>query len=1117
MASFDVLAREFDVSGGLFLEASAGTGKTFVIEHLVLRLLLEGASPLSIDEILVVTFTRAATRELKVRIRSNIERAKGALDAGYSDWDYLQAIIDQGGENLYISQSRLEEALVRFDEAAIYTIHGFCHKVLTEGAFEANVGFQLNEPESRKHVPLMHETLLDSLRTQLKPPSFSSHQILHLLNRSKGDPSRLAIDVLHIIEKDKQIPSSKTFSELLEAFNQKIESFHAVATRFLADLDALVPCYKLMTRKDFPSQMRTLAAILDKGGAEPWEFDSLLKGGVFFLEKMTPSNQKVRAKIPEPETLNYPDLIAKLYEEVLPIIQKGKDPKLLLLRLAQASKKRWKTYYAQHEHLPPDDLLKKTEEALSEPSFLSRIQERYRAVIIDEFQDTDPIQFSIVETLCKDEGPSAYLVGDPKQSIYGFRRADVYTYLQASSLLPTERHFVLGTNFRSDPALIHTLNTLFSHSKKWMPLPAKNETLTYQEVKAPLEKDDKRLEDKTGAVHFLLSSAEKGREKSWPTKKMEQELFFPYLCQEIKHLKEEEKIPLNQIAVLVKDRFQAERVKAALKRCAIHSVLKRKETAEQSSARLPLIELLEGCLNPDDSSSLKRALASPILGWIPTELQDRRKVFATKPLFYALGVEWNRRGIGALYHKLMQSKIEGKRVIELLLERKDQALFSSLQQFLHMLISKEQEESWLPLELLDFLKNLTLSNIQEVSLPPSHAGEGVQIMTLHMSKGLEFDIVFGIGLASRHIHLEEFVVADDHLIPTSDIEEAHLERDAEKLRQLYVALTRAKRRVYIPVPFELKESGVQKGTASPLELFCAQLLTEEGESSIETLYENYLPLSKETMTTLFSQLQTSCSLTFETLESISPSAGSLSPASVPHPLLPSPISFSTTLQPLFSFSSLTKKQERLSEPLALPDSHTSHGLPPGAETGVILHHIFEQIFARHLFAPFDAEAIKTLIEEDIHDSPLERWQEVIFEMVKETLHLPLPAKDGPFSLVDLKRDEVLQEIEFVYPSGDGYIKGFIDLAFEREGKYYILDWKSNFLGPEEASYSQEAMEQCMKEHDYFLQASIYAEGLKRYLAHFDSRLIEECFGGAFYLFLRGRQAYFTNPIERKYS
>ena len=1116
MALFDVLRREFDVRGGLFLEASAGTGKTFAIEHLVLRLLLEGDHPLSIDQILVVTFTRAASRELKVRIRSNIEKAKGALDVGISDWDYLQALIDQGEEGLYLNQARLEEALVRFAEAAIFTIHGFCHKVLTEGAFEANVGFELGEPESRKHLPLMHETLLDAFRTQLTSPSFSSYQLSHLLKKAKGDPSKLASDVLHIIEKDKEIPYKETFGELFRAFNEKIKmlskQFQVTRAQFVADLERLMPCYKKMTNSDFPSQMTTLLALLEKGSAEERIFDALLKGKIFFLEHMTESNQKVRAHLPENNTLNYPGLIDALQAEVLPIMQRAKDPKLLLLRLAQESKKRWKAYFAHHEHLPPDDLLKKTEEALSEPAFLSRIQKRYHAVIIDEFQDTDPIQFRIVEKLCNNKGTDVYLVGDPKQSIYGFRKADVYTYLKASALLSEKRRFFLGTNYRSDPALIHTLNTLFSHSRKWMPLPAKKESLSYQEVEAPPEKSEKGIEDGKGRVHFFLGSGERGREKSWPTKKMEQELFFPFLCQEIIHLNGVEKIPFDQMAVLVKDRFQAERVQTLFKKCSIPSLLRRKESAATSPALIILIELLEGCLKPENSSRIKRALASPLIGWSPSALQDRERVFEVKPLFFALHVEWKKRGIGALYHKLMQSKIGGKRVIETLLERKERSLFSSIEQLIHLLINKECEETWHPHELLDFLKHLSSSS-EETPLPPSHAEQGVQIMTLHMSKGLEFDVVFGLGLASRHLVLEEFVVDGDHLIPSSGTEEALFETDAEKLRQLYVALTRAKKRVYIPLPFDESKTSPQKGTASPLELFCAQLLTDAGISCIETLYEKHLPLTFATLHPLLAELQSTSSLTFETLNSHSIRARPLKTPSPPP--LPTPLSFSVTPQPLLSFSSLTKKQERVSEFLEFNESLTTHGIPLGAETGVILHHIFEQIFARGLFAPFDAQAIAALVEEDVSSTPLDGWQSVIFEMVKETLHLSLPAEEGPFSLVDLQRDEVLQEVEFLYPTRERFLKGFIDLAFEKGGKYYFLDWKSNYLGPDDASYFQENMEKCMEDHDYFLQASIYAEGLKRYLAHFDSRPFSETFGGAFYLFLRGRSVYYLrNPIER---
>lgn len=1105
MESFDVLAREFDVKGGLFLEASAGTGKTFAIEHLVLRLLLEGDAPLSIDQILVVTFTRAATRELKVRIRSNIEKAKGALDGGGSEWDYLQAQIDLGDERRYACLARLEEALVRFDEAAIFTIHGFCHKVLSEGAFDAHVGLQVSEPESRKHLPLMYEALIDALRIELTPPAFSSHQILHLLKRAKGDPNQLAADVLSLIEKDKEIPKQKEFSELLETFNEKIASFQVTSPRILADFDALVPCYKLMTSSEFHHQMRTLAAILDQGSADEEAFDTLLKGTTFFLEKMVPENQKVRAHLPEPEDLNYPGIVEALQESILPLIQQGKDPKLLLLRLAHASKKRWNTFFFTHDHLPPDDLLKKTNEALKNPQFLKAIQERFGAVIIDEFQDTDPVQFNIVHTLYREKGPALYLVGDPKQSIYGFRRADVYTYLQASSLLPPSRCFVLGTNFRSDPPLIEALNALFSHSKQWMPLPTKGEAMTFHGALAPKDKESKPIGDDKGSVHFLFTEAERGREKSWPTKQVEQDVFFPYLCKEVAALSSEKEIPLSEIAILVKDRFQAERVKAALKKGGIPSRLRRKETAQESRARLPLIEVLKGVLQPDDTSFLKRALASPLFGWAPESLQDRQRVFAAKPLFYTLREEWSRRGIEALFHKLMQSSIDGNRVEEHLLERKDLDFYSSLKQCVHLLCTKEREGQLSPHELLEFFETLDENPTEEALLPPAQAAEGVQIMTLHMSKGLEFDIVICLGLCSRHMQLDEFAADGDLLVPSTEIEAPHHETDAEKLRQLYVALTRAKRRVYIPTLIDAKACPIPAGTASPLELFFAQLLSPDGESSIKALYEKHLPFKKETILALLEQFKTVCSLSYERVELHAyhqrPPLCSLSTPS----LLPTPITFSLSTAPLLSFSSLTKKQERVADPLDFTESLTPHGLPLGAETGVVLHHIFEQLFLRHLHAPFDGEAIEALIKEDIRGNPLEKWEGVIFDMVKETLHLPL----NGISLTDLKRDEVLQEIEFVYPSSEGFIKGFIDLAFEVGEKYYILDWKSNYLGPDDDAYSLEAMERCMQEHDYFLQASIYTEGLKRYLAHFDKRPFEECFGGAIYLFLRGRRAYFS--------
>ncbi len=1107
MVAFNILDRGFDVAGGLFLEASAGTGKTFAIEHLFVRLLLEGESPLTIDQILVVTFTRAATRELKMRIRSNLEKAQGALNAQSAEWDYLRAIIDGGEEKVYSAALRLEEALVRFDEAAIYTIHGFCYKVLTEGAFEAHVGFEIGEPESRSHLPLMQETLFDFFRTHLRTPSFSPYQVGALLRREKGDPKRLALSVRSLIEKDKEIPKRKSFFEQQASFNEKIgrlsSEFKVASKPLLDDFQRLAVCYKKMTSSAFLVQMKMLSTLLEKGKAREREFDLLLKDKEFFLEKMIPENQKVRATLPDAHDLNYLELFGALRSEILPLICEAKDPKLLLLRLAHEGKKKWESFYNIHEHLPPDDLLKKTEEALQDSRFLALIKERFRGVIIDEFQDTDPVQWRIVKQLYTANGPHLYLVGDPKQSIYGFRKADVYTYLKASSLFSEERRFFLSTNYRSDPSLIHALNRLFGYSKEWMPLPASEESLTYQDVTPSPDNTDWTLEDGKGAIHFILTQDSLGREKSWPTKRVERELFFPFLSREIVHLKEKGGLSYEQMVVLVKDRFQAERVHATLKSLSIPSVLKKKGSAADSTALHPLMEVLEGCLRVDDPSCLKRALGAPLLGWSAHDLQDKEKVMRVKPLFLSLFETWKRQGVGALFHQLLQYKREDTTVEKAILERKDLSFYAALHDLICVLIEKERKEALLPHQLFEFLKRLRNSE-EEVTLPSSLALQGVQIMTGHMSKGLEFDVVFALGLASRHTRLEEFVAEGEQLIPSSGNEGAIFEADAEKLRQLYVALTRAKKRVYIPLPLDLDEKEIQKGTASPLELFCAQLLTDQGESNLEALYEKHLPLTHASIVTLLTELKELCSLTFEELQEKTSLAFSIPTSPTPKLTPPTPYTFSFSPQPLLSFTTLAHKHKRDEQLPEQRSEHTVHGLPLGAETGIVLHHIFEQIFALEYYFPFDPHKITALIQSEVDGTPLQGWEDVILELIDEIMHLDL---GQGFTLVDLKPGEVLQEVEFLYPEKEGLIKGFIDLAFVKEGVYYLLDWKSNFLGVDDSAYSEQSMHNAMQENDYTLQASIYSEALRRYLKHFDSRPFKTCFGGALYIFLRGRKAY----------
>lgn len=230
-------------------------------------------------------------------------------------------------------------------------------------------------------------------------------------------------------------------------------------------------------------------------------------------------------------------------------------------------------------------------------------------------------------------------------------------------------------------------------------------------------------------------------------------------------------------------------------------------------------------------------------------------------------------------------------------------------------------------------------------------------------------------------------------------------------------------------------------------------------------------------------------MTFEWLKEIAPSffqqkaKNYLTPPSYPH--------FSFKENYLVSFTSLAKKQHKETGPIILPEEKTIHALPVGSETGTLVHSIFQEIFES------DFANIQQIVFKKLSFSSLRGWETVLLKQIESLLKLPL---DG-FCLLDLK--EYMVEMEFLFSSGDQTIKGFADLVFCYKGKYYILDWKSNWLGPNDSFYSEENLRKSMEENDYYLQAKLYAEALKRYVKLFDTRPFETLFGGAFYVFVRG--------------
>lgn len=897
---FDILDPATPILGKRFLQASAGTGKTFAIEHLFIRLLLE--TDVKLPEILVVTFTRAATRELKMRIRAAMEKRL---------------------------ERKIQRALLLFDEAQIFTIHGFCQRILTEMAFEAGTSFALKQwtPQEEKEA---FDIFLDQTFSSGR---YSTSQIEALLRSSRYDFDLLRKDVFKA--SPMALPDFATTHRLFNEVLQTLPAFSVIEEFALATKN-----YKRVAYPNFEQQAQLLDPLVQKKHASEGELDHLLRLGSSFLKYTTASNCKVKGT-PQPH-------LERLHDTLFLLLENAGYYKKLQQRLAAD----FEDYREAQDVISPDDLLLRVQEALQNPSFLKQVQKRFRAVIIDEFQDTDPIQWEIFDTLFSQSPLEAfYLVGDPKQSIYAFRKADVYTFLEAGKKMGDAAHAFLDTNYRSGQGLVATLNELFA-GKEWMDLPKWNTTLTIPPSRAAKEGE--------GHLLFLIGESE--------------EAFFSFVVHEITKLQ----MPLEQIAILVKDRFQAKRIQAFLQLWNIPSSQQRKEELEM----IPLMrDFLQAVLDPHDINAVKKALLGPFSDGLLRES------------FFSLHEELLTKGFSAFYSPFLG---------------RDETLDAIAER-----LGKEPDAAQL-LPLLDLFSKMGL----EERLPSQC--HGVQILTIHASKGLEFDTVFAPGLAAQ----------------TASRSEETDELEAEKMRQLYVAMTRAKTRLYVPLPMPCEGS-------SPIELFWRKTHPDLQRFS-------HLDLSKVELHLQPWPAQEEKKYELPRVHVASPSF-------------------------LFSFSALSQKKPSSKE---IPENI----LPAGAETGVIVHKIFEQVFTMPL---------QELVHQEVIGTLLEPWEEEVFSLVEKTLALP--------ELQGLEQASKISEVEFLFPHMGGVMKGFIDLCFERDGKYYIVDWKTNWL----PDYSEESLQTEMENGDYFFQASIYADAMERYL--------KAKIGGALYVFVRGPAVYSFQP------
>lgn len=1106
MPSFNVLDPTHHLIAPHFLEASAGTGKTFAIEHIVVRLLLDEKLKAKCDEILVVTFTRAATRDLKMRIRHNLQSALEALlrKENGALIPYLEEI--KKDSVCCASGIRvLQEALCSFDQMQIFTIHGFCHQMLKTYPFEAGVRLQQAAPDDANYNSAIRGQILDFLRSGLKPSLFHKEQIQHVLKKNQHNLDKLVDRLFYLVNKEGDFPLLSDYEISLECFSKEIKKLkqeHLIDQKvlleeflFLAPLFKGLSSIKKKPHDKFLEQVNIFIKCFTEDTFIKQSFEDLLSFNDFFLEYLTEDSLKKNAKLSFQE-IRRKSFFFILKDKIEGLLLEAVNPLKIMLRMAFFCKKKVHKMFSHYEMHSPDDLLKIMKTSVDEPSFCKRIQEKYKAAIIDEFQDTDPLQWAIFYKLFlkNRETFPLFLVGDPKQSIYGFRNADLLTYLQASKEFPLEQHLSLDVNYRSEPKLIDALNGLFSASSKWL---SEDKTLIYTNVKSRPNAHNTDFKDDYGSVHFF-GVEELSKEKQVPSKQMEEEFLFPFIVQEILKLRSRD-VLLKDMAILIRDRFQGQRIEAFLKKMKIPCLATSSKSLIETNAFNFLKTLIKALGRLDDLSLVKQLLAHPIMGFSHVDLKiDQKSEKISEAIFKLnkLSKIYFEKGFLIFWDQFLQTAFYKEDVSfeKQLLLQKDLEHYQDLNQLSQLLV-EEHKYAYLSHEellyILDRFKEMDPEENEQIKRKVFSEDDAITIMTMHKSKGLEFDIVFALGVCARSSFQEEVIKCEESIVIFDNQNQKHYsilkKNNQEKLRQLYVALTRARQRVYIPLCFQKEKVDLSEGAFSPIELFL-RYLDLGVDASKEVVFEKLTSLGIFGLT--LSDLNKEKIHINRDIQGKKPS-------------LCLPLIYNKKHQERYigSYSSLAHQMIVSEKTIKVAETPL---LPTSAETGHLLHKILEKIFERGFYFVFDEEIIRQLILQEMSISHLSGLEEEVFQIIENVIKIRFTDQNKVFSFQSIRPSCIFTEMEFLLEeSASLYLKGFIDLMFEYEGRYYLVDWKSNFLGFAQENYEEDNLILCMKENKYFIQAELYGKAFRTYLQRLGKE--EGCYGGIFYVFLRGLQ------------
>ncbi|MGJ7457796.1 exodeoxyribonuclease V subunit beta [Halomonas sp. RA08-2] len=1301
------------LTGSRLIEASAGTGKTFTIALLYVRLVLGPRDDadaesfpraLTPPEILVVTFTNAATRELRDRIRARLVEAADAFQEAANAKDEAPEADRRGGpmpgvrstapnglamdgqhrtcersgtrersrasvapregftapprrsaagsassgngltgdlfaqpaagnsstesvpsdpllalrdsyprERWPACARRLQLAAEWMDEAAVSTIHSWCHRMLREHAFESGSLFSLEMNLDQSELEL--EVARDYWRSFYYA---LDAEALAVVTRYWETPDALAEDVRRLQGDADLLPDAPPPAGALAAMQ-------AERTRMLASLKAPWPAWlddlsealetgaaaKAFDQRKLNSKSRAdwLAKLRD------WAEDPELATPALTdtaWKRLTPEGIAEIWKQGEP--LDHPALraLAELPSQLDALPDAHAD---LLAHAVRWTAERRERMQQRRAELGPDDLLERLDRAFAGPSgeaLAAHVRRQFPVALVDEFQDTDPVQYRLFDHVYRlaeapdPDAPSAVLlIGDPKQAIYAFRGADIHTYLQARRDT-AGRHVTLGTNFRSSTVMVEAVNRVFRFAESHpagrgaflFRSPQGDNPVPFVTVKAKGRKDALNRDGTPLPAMTLwhLTSEHPASDKAeGPSEELTKGAYFKEMAARCatrmaELLREGQQgrtgfsepgkpfraLKPSDLAVLVNNAGEAKAIRGALLQRGIKSVyLSDKEGVFEAPAALQLEVWLAACAEPDSERRLHAALAMPSLGMGLNELdalQHDELAWEERVLqFRAYHRQWQRQGVLPMLHRLLADFAVPTRLL------KSASGERHLTDLLHLGELLQQASAELDGEHA-LLRHLSEARTHPPAQADTHRlrlesdADLVQVITIHKSKGLEYPLVFlPFICAFREKKAGDLPLTwhDDqgrrHLSLAPDetvLARADDERLGEDLRKLYVALTRARHATWLGIA-PLK--GLERSAIG-------QVLTAGAPLSPDGLLDALFPLAQGAA---------------ETELHVAPAP---EPGDLMVPVETNGEALREALTPtrrarehwwISSYSALRRGGERiggesiggggdepesglLTEPEtaleataremsdepqdpaqnAQPTSDASlHRFPRGPAAGTFLHGLLEWA-GREGFARLAADP-ERLDDTLARRANLRGWRERIPALqawLRGLLASDLPVPNAPEGKVSPLRLERLEsahyqvELEFWFAAHkvdttrldalvsahtlggaarpalesdrlNGMLKGFIDLVVEHEGRFYVLDWKSNHLGRDDDAYSEAAMAEAVREKRYDLQYCLYLLALHRLLR---SRLpdydIDRHLGGALYVFLRGQHA-----------